>query len=217
MRTDTDIKRNVEAELRWCPQIDETDIASKVGNGVVTLTGFVRNYYEKYQAENAVKRVAGVTGIANDIEVRLPASEALTDPEMAREAVSAIKIALPVVSENLKVLVHQGQVSLEGAVEWYYQKERAENALVSVRGIKSITNLITVKPRVAPTEIKHKIEEAFRRSAEVDAHRVSVEAHDSEVTLRGNVRSWAERDEAQYTAWSAPGVTRVKNEITVSR
>lgn len=217
MNTDTDIKRNVEAELRWSPQIDETDIAVKVGNGVVTLTGFVRNYYEKSQAENAVKRVAGVTGIANDIEVRLPASDALTDPEMAREAVAAIKTALPLASVGLKVLVHQGQVSLEGAVEWYYQKERAENALLSVKGIKGVRNLIEVKPRIAPSEIKHKIEEAFRRSAEVDAHRVSVEAHDSEVTLRGNVRSWAERDEAQYTAWSAPGVTRVKNEITVSR
>lgn len=217
MTTDTDLKRNVEAELRWCPQIDETDIAVKVGSGVVTLTGFVRNYYEKYQAENAVKRVAGVTGIANDIEVRLPATEALTDPEMAREAVAAIKTALPVASKNLKILVHQGRVSLEGAVEWYYQKERAETALLSVQGIKGIRNLIEVKPQVAPREIKHKIEEAFRRSAEIDAHRVSVEAHDGEVTLRGNVRSWAERDEAQYTAWSAPGVTRVKNEITVSR
>lgn len=216
MKAEGDIRRDVEAELRWSPDLDETDIAVKANDAVVTLTGFVRSYHEKYQAEAAVKRVAGVAGVANDIQVRLPSGNVMVDPEIAREAVTAIKLELPFSHESIKVLVHEGHVTLEGILEWQYQKERAETAVRRLKGITGVTNLITIKPQVSTTDIKRKIEDAFRRTAEVDANRISIEARGSEVTLRGKVRSWAERDQAQRTAWSAPGVTQVKNDITVS-
>lgn len=216
MQTDTDIKRDVEAELRFRPELDERDIAVKVGNAVVTLTGFTHTYLDKQRAEDAAKRVAGVAGVANDIEVHLAIGDGLTDPEITRAAVQAIRFQAPAASENVKVLVHHGQVTLEGKVEWFYLKEAAERAVRGLRGVTSVVNLISVLPNVKPGDIKQRIGDAFRRSAQIDADRISIEAYGGEVTLRGQVRSWSEREEAQQTAWSAPGVTRVNNEITVS-
>ena len=215
MRPDTDIKRDVEAELKWAPDVWEMDIAVKVTDGVVSLTGYAANAHEKYRAEAAAKRVAGVTAVANDLAVRAPLGGVPTDPEIARDAVAALKLELPFDWENIKPIVKQGHVGLEGTVEWNDQRERAETAVRRLHGVISVRNSISLKPRVAPTEIKHRIEEAFRRSAVIDAGKVSVDARGSEVTLRGEVRSWAERDQAQQTAWAAPGVLQVKNEITV--
>lgn len=216
MRLDSDIKRDVEDELRWDPDIDATDVGVTVHNGVVTLTGFVRSYAQKTQAEDDAKRVAGVSAVANDIEVRLPAIDARPDSEIARDAVSALKSELPYSSEKIKVIVHNGWITLEGAVEWNYARERAESAVRNVRGVKGVTNSIEVKPKVAPSEVRRKIEDALRRSAEVDAGRITVEANGGEVILRGTVRSWAERQEAERAAWAAPGVTRVDNRISIS-
>ena len=216
MRSDEEIKRDVEQELRWDPDIDATDIAVAVKNGVVTLTGFVRSYSDKWEAERAAKRVDGVLGVVNDLEVRLPNIDERPDPEIARDAVMALKHQLPFSYENIKVIVKNGWITLEGEVEWNYQREAAEAAVRRVRGVKGITNKIELRPMVPPTDIKRKIEEAFRRSAELDAQRITVETRGGEIILRGTVRSWAEREEAERAAWAAPGVTKVTNLITVS-
>lgn len=216
MRLDSDIRRDVEDELRWDPDIDATDIGVAVHNGVVALTGFVRSYGQRTQAERDAKRVAGVVGVANDIEVRLPVLDQRPDPDIARDAVAALKAELPYSSETIKVVVKDGRITLEGSVEWQYARERAENAVKRIRGVKAVTNTIELKPKVAPYEIRRKIEDAFRRSAEIDASRISVEANGSEVILRGTVKSWAERQEAERAAWAAPGVTRVDNRVTIS-
>ncbi|CAO3424751.1 BON domain-containing protein [Azospirillum endophyticum] len=216
MRSDSDVKRDVEFEIRWTPALDPTDIGVAVKNGVVTLTGFVHSYLEKFEAEKAVKRVSGVVGVANDLEVRIPSGEERPDPEIARDAVAAIKSWLPLSWESIKVIVKSAWVTLEGTTEWNYQRESAEKAVRQVRGVKGVTNLITLKPQVAPSEIKQKIEEAFRRSAEVDANRITIEANGSEIILKGTVRSWAERQEAERAAWAAPGVTKVENRIVIS-
>uniref|UniRef100_UPI00130038E0 BON domain-containing protein n=1 Tax=Blastomonas sp. UPD001 TaxID=2217673 RepID=UPI00130038E0 len=162
MRTDSDIKRDVESELKWDPDIDASDIGVAVKNGVVTLSGFVRSYSQKYEAERATKRVKGVLGVANDIEVRLPSAQDKPDPEIARAVVEAIRNELPYSHENIKVVVKNGWVTLEGSAEWEYQRSRAEAAARKVRSVKGITNLVMLKPRVAPGEIKSKIEEALK-------------------------------------------------------
>jgi osmotically-inducible protein OsmY len=215
MRTDVEIERDVKEELRWDPDLDATDIAVSVRNGVVTLTGFVKSFTHKLEAEAAAKRVAGVAGVANDLEVRLPAVDQRPDPEIARDAVAAIKSQLPISAEKIKVVVKNGWVTLEGEAEWQYQRTTAEAAVRKIKGVKGITDAIQLKPRATPSEIKHKIEEALKRSAEIDANRIDVEADGSVVILKGTVRSWVEREEAERAAWSAPGVTNVVDQITV--
>ena len=173
MRSDTEIKRDVEDELKSDPDIDATDIGVAVSGGIVTLTGFVRSYSQRRGAEEDAKRVAGVIGVANDIEVRLPIIHYRPDPEIARNAVQAIQYELPFSWEKIKVLVEDRWVTLEGSVEWYYQRERAEEAVRRVRGVKGVSNNIQVRPQVAPMDIKRKIEAAFRRSAKIDASRIT--------------------------------------------
>lgn len=216
MRMDSDIKQDLESELKWDPDVNATDIGVTVKNGVVSLTGFVPYYMEKYEAEKAAKRVKGVAGIANDIEVHLPSNHQRTDPELARAAIDAIAIELPSSHDKVKVVAKDGWITLEGEAEWQYQRSRAEAAARKLRGVKGVVNRMTLKPRVAAMEIRSKIEEAFKRSAEVDAQHVTVTANGGEVTLAGNVHSWSEKQEAERTAWRAPGVVKVDNRIHIS-
>ncbi|OSJ30427.1 ornithine aminotransferase [Bradyrhizobium japonicum] len=216
MKSDSEIERDVRDELKWDPDLDASDIAVSVKDGVVTLAGFTHNYADRLEAESAAKRVAGVKAVANDIEVRLPSIDQRPDPDIARDAVAALKQELPISHEKIKAVVKDGWITLEGAVEWQYQKTAAEHAVRKIKGVKGVTNVITVKPNLEPTEIKRKVMDAFKRNAEVDADHISVEANGGEVVLKGTVRSWSEREEAERVAWSAPGVTRVDDRIVVS-
>jgi osmotically-inducible protein OsmY len=216
MRLDADIERDVKEELQWNPDLDASNIAVAVKDGVVTLTGFVKSYTDKYEAEAAAKRVSGVVAVANDLEVRMPTVDERPDPEIARDAVAAIKSQLPISWQNIKVIVKNGWVTLEGEVEWQYQRQTAESAVRRIKGVKGVSNLVQLRPRTEPSEIKRKIMDAFRRNAEVDANRIVVETRGSEVILKGTVRSWIEREEAERVAWSAPGVTKVIDEIVIS-
>jgi osmotically-inducible protein OsmY len=216
MRADKEIRHDVQDELDWDPRIGARDIAVSVHNGVVTLAGFVRSFGEKAQAEAAARRVAGVDGLANDIEVRLPLLSRKPDPEIAREVLAGIKNEMPTVCERIRVRVAEGCVTLEGEVEWDYQRGRAEEMAQRVRGIRSIRSAIVVKPQILSVEIKRKIEAAFERMAEIDAEAITVETADSgTVVLRGSVRSWMEREAAEHTACLTPGVKKVKNHIDV--
>jgi len=216
MRSDSEIKQDVEDELQRDPSIDATDVAVAAKNGVVTLTGYMSNYLHKLDAEEDAKRVAGVVGVANDIEVRLPFVDQRPDPEIARDAVAEIEKELSYSAQHVAVIVKGGWVTLEGNLDWDYQRRAAVNAVDGVRGVVGISNRIKLRPLAMPMEIGRKIEAALKRSAEIDANRITVETDGHEVTLKGTVRSWAERSEAERSAWAAPGVTKVENRISVS-
>ena len=213
MRPDQEIKRNVEAELHWDPELDASDVAVTVKDGVVTLAGFVRNSTEQSAAERTSKRVIGVKAVVNDLQVK-PSSERL-DREIAQDAVDALSRALPTVSPGVKVTVRDGSISLEGEVPWDFQRQLAEKAVREVPGVKDVLNLIEVEPKAAPMDLKAQIEQALKRSAEVHAKDIVVESDKGVVTLRGKVRSWAEKDEVAKAAWRAPGIREVRNYILV--
>jgi osmotically-inducible protein OsmY len=215
--TDEQIQRNVLEELKWDARIHPNEIGVAVKDGIVTLTGWVDNYTKKWAAEDAAHRVRGVKAVANDIEVRLPNSAERTDADIAAAVTRALEWDAFVPIEKLNVTVAKGWVTLRGEVEWQYQKEDAERAVRRLTGVRGVTNLLIVRPQVKPSpqELKRKIEDALVRSAETDAERITVEVQDNKVILKGTVRSWAERQEAERVAWSAPGVIAVENRITV--
>lgn len=214
-RTDNEIQQDVINELKWERGLRNDDIAVGVRDGIVTLGGFVDSYWDKWNAERAVERVKGVKGIVNEIQVRLPSSAERSDADIAHAAVEALKWDVSVPHENIRVKVEKGWLTLEGEVEWHYQKEAAERAVRRLTGLKGVSNLIVVKVKPLPSDIKEKIKEALRRNAEFDADRITVEVDGNTVILNGTVRSFAAMRDAERAARNAPGVTKVENKLTI--
>ncbi|HXY30199.1 MAG TPA: BON domain-containing protein [Gemmatimonadaceae bacterium] len=217
MKRDTELQQNVMAELKWEPSIKAAQIGVAVTDGVVTLTGTVDTFAQKYAAERAAERVSGVRAIAEDLHVMTPGEYNKTDPEIARAAANALLWDVEVPQNAIKVVVRNGWVTLEGAVSWYYEKASAERAVRYLTGVKGVINLIDVRPAgPQASDVKAKIEAALKRNAELDARRIQVEADGGIVTLRGEVRSFIEREDAERAAWAAPGVRIVKDELKLA-
>jgi len=212
---DTKLRHDVEKELEWDPAVDATKIGIASTEGVITLTGNVRSYSEKWNAEKIAKRVLGVKGVANEVEVVIEEGEHRDDGDIARSAITALDWNFAIPKNKLKVLVTKGWLTLEGEVEWHYQKRAAAEAVRTLRGVRGVTNDIVVRPKLQPTEVKEKIEAALKRSAEVDSKKIIVQTTDGTVTLTGSVRSWFEREDAVNAAWAAPGVTKVVDRIAI--
>lgn len=216
IRNDEEIQRDVLAELKWDMRVQPNEIGVSVKDGIVTLTGWVDSYLKRWAAEEAALRVHYVKAVVNDIEVRLPGSAERTDPDLAAAVVNALRWDTAIPAGKIEVTVSQGWVTLRGKVDYAFQKMDAERAIRHLSGIKGITNLITVRPSVLPSDLKQKIEQALVRNAETDASNIRVEVEGSKVILRGSVRSYAEWKAAAETARSAPGVTDVENHILIS-
>lgn len=212
---DSDLKRDVEKELEFDPALDATKISVVSAAGVITLTGAVGSYAEKSAAENIAKRVYGVKGVANDLEVVIDTAEYRDDAEIARSALNALNWNANLPKEKVKVIVSKGWVTLDGEVSWDYQRRAAADTVRNLRGVRGVTNDIAVRPGAAVGDVQQKIEAALKRSAEVEAKNIRVETSDGTVTLAGTVHSFAERQDAVNAAWSAPGVTRVVDRITI--
>ncbi len=213
---DLELKHDVEAELEWDPEIDATKIGVESSGGVVTLLGHVRSYHEKWNAESVAKRVHGVKAIANDLEVQLLSDDHRDDSDIAQSALMALEWNAVIPPDRIRVVVTKGFVTLDGEVEWQYQKNAALDAVRHLRGVRGVNNQISVSPHLYAGDVKAKIEAALKRSAEIDSKQVIVETSDGSVTLRGKVRSWVERQDAVNAAWSAPGVKKVVDHLAIS-
>lgn len=213
--TDKDLKQHVQNALDWEPSLDASDIGVSVDEGVVTLRGNVASYAAKVVAERAALRVYGAKAVANDLAVHLVNGFERTDTEIAQAVVNALKWNTTIPSDRVTVTVANGWLTLNGTLDWQYQKDTAARAVRDLTGVKGVTNNVSVQPRVKTLDVRDKIEAAFKRSAQIDARRINVTATDGKVILSGNVHSWAERQEAERAAWAAPGVTNVDDRLTI--
>ena len=215
MKTDSNLQSDVLAELKWWPGVDEAHIGVTAKGGVVTLSGHVAHYAEKVAAEDAAKGVYGVSGLANEIQVEMPGTHKRNDADIAETALNALKWNYAVPADKVKVIVKNGWVTLEGNVDWQYQKDAAGTAVRSLLGVSMVSNNLGIKPVLPFIDVQGKIEAAFRRNADLDARRIQVASTAGHVTLTGTVSTWAEKDAAVWAAWSAPGVNQVTSELAI--
>jgi osmotically-inducible protein OsmY len=215
MTKDVNLQNRVSEALEFEPGIHAEKIGVTVEDGVITLAGEVPTYAEKFGAVRTAKRVWGVKAIADELDVVLPIAHQRNDSDLAHSALLALEWDAIVPDNAIKITVTHGRVTLEGSVDWQYQKDAAIRAVRNLTGVKSLINNITVRPRVSPQSVREKIEKAFKRSAELEAAKITVEAREGTVTLRGNVHSLVEREEAERAAWAAPGVSRVEDHLMV--
>ena len=216
MKPDKQLQQDVMDELRYEPRLEEKEIGINVAAGLVTLTGRVKTYAEKLAAIRAVERVEGVRGIANEVIVVPPKAFEHTDVEIAEAAMRALAWCPTVPRDRVKVRVENGWLTLEGKLDWQYQKDMAENAVHMLAGVRGLSNLVAIQPAVKATEVNKQIEAAFARSAALHAQQITVETHDRRVILKGKVHSWDERREAETAAWAAPGVAAVENKLALT-
>jgi osmotically-inducible protein OsmY len=217
MKTDSELQHDIMEELKWEPTVRAAEIGVGVTDGVVTLSGYVDSFYEKWAAERAVARVFGVKAVAEELKVRLPGSLMRSDEDIARAVSNTLEWHILVPHDRIKVMVQDGgMVTLSGEVDWWYQKEAAEDAVRKLVGVVLVSNRITIKPSVKPLNVKEKIISAFQRNALLDSRRITVETRGDWIILKGSVHSWAERAEAQWAAFAAPGVTEVENDIKIN-
>lgn len=216
MKTDLQLHKDVIEELQWDPRVNDAEIGVSVKSGVVTLTGKVQTFAQKYAAERAVERVAGVRALAEELHVRPATQVKHDDTDIAHSAANALGWNIEVPPGKIAVKVEDGWITLTGGVNWNYQRLAAERAVRYLPGVQGLLNLVEVKPAVSPFEVKSKIEDALKRNAELDAKRISVDTADGKVTLKGTVRSWTERMDAEHAAWAAPGVKEVDDHLLVN-
>ncbi|MDH6169149.1 osmotically-inducible protein OsmY [Variovorax boronicumulans] len=215
MKTDTQLRNDVQAELNWAPEVKASEVGVIAKDGVVTLTGHLASHAEKYAVERAAQRVHGVKALAVELTVKLPFDNQRTDADIALAAERALAWNVLVPDDKVHPMIEKGWLSLNGEVEWDYQRSAAENAVRDLMGVTGVSNLVKVKPKVSPADVEKKIHEALSRQAEREANRLAITVNGSQVTLRGTVNSWTERDAVQGAAWATPGVSVVVNDLLV--